>query len=157
MGRIVVGLDGSPQSQLALQWALRQARCLDAEVLGVHVFAYTLPDVPDSDVAHPETIQDVIANAQRRATAVVQDALASAGALAEGVQFSSMVIPGREAPEHLLEQAAGADLLVLGSRGLGGFKKLLLGSVSQKCVDHAPCTVLVVRGPVPEHGGAARP
>jgi nucleotide-binding universal stress UspA family protein len=149
MGRIVVGVDGSQESHLAMQWALTQARCLGADVVAVHVFTYTLPDVPDSAVAHPATIDEVIANAERRAGTVIEGAIDAAEDLAEGVTVTPRLIRGREAPEHLLDEAEGADLLVLGSRGLGGFKKLLLGSVSQKCIDHAPCTVMIVRGPPP--------
>jgi nucleotide-binding universal stress UspA family protein len=155
MARIVVGVDGSPESHLALQWALTQARCLDAEVVGVHVYSYTLPDVPDSAVDQPESIADVVAGAEKRAGRTVEAAIEAAGDLASGIAFTSQVIRGREAPEHLLREADGADLLVLGSRGLGGFRRLLLGSVSQKCIDHAPCSVMVVRGPVPARDAPA--
>ena len=151
MTKIVVGVDGSPESHRAMQWALRQAHCLDAEVVAVHVFTYTIPDRPDSAVGRPEVLEDVIAHAERRAGKVVDEAVDAAGDLAKGVEVIARVIRGREPPEHLLREAEDADLLVLGSRGLGGFKKLLLGSVSQKCMDYAPCTVLIVRGPVPGH------
>lgn len=149
MEKIVVGLDGSPDSHLAMQWALVHARCLGAEVVAVHVFAYTVPDVPDSAVGHPEAIVDVIAYAEQRAARVIDEAVEVAGDLAKGIRVIPRVIRGREAPQHLIAEAQEAVLLVLGSRGLGGFTRLLLGSVSQKCVTHAPCAVLIARGPVP--------
>ena len=149
MSKIVVGVDGSPESHRALRWALSQARFYDADVEAVHVYTYTLPDVPDSAVGHPELIDEVIASAKRRAGRVIDEAVQAAGELAEGVTVASHLIRGREAAEHLMRAAADAQLLVVGSRGLGGFAKLLLGSVSQKCIDHAQCTVMVVRGEPP--------
>jgi nucleotide-binding universal stress UspA family protein len=155
MPKIVVGVDGSAESHLAMQWALTQARCLGAEVVGVHVYSYTLPDTPDSAVGHPETVDEVITAAEKRAALTVDEAVEAAGELARGITVTPRVVRGREAPEHLLREAADADLLVLGSRGLGGFRKLLLGSVSQKCLAHAACAVLIVRGPVPRGGEQA--
>jgi nucleotide-binding universal stress UspA family protein len=149
MGKIVVGVDGSQASHVAMQWALLQGRLLAAEVVAVHVFSYTVPDLPDSAVGRPELVKDVIAHAERRAGQVVDEAVAAAGPIGEGVTVVPRVIRGREAPNHLLEESQDADLLVLGSRGLGGFQQLLLGSVTRKCVDHAPCPVLVVRTPPP--------
>ena len=149
MHKIVVGLDGSPDSHLAMQWALVQARCLDAEVVAVHVYSYSLPDIPDSAVGHPETVDMVIAHAEQRAARVIDEAVEAAGDLAKGITVLPRVIRGRESPQHLIEEAQDAMLLVLGSRGLGGFNKLLLGSVSQKCLDHATCAVLIVRSQAP--------
>jgi nucleotide-binding universal stress UspA family protein len=149
MTRIVVGVDGSPESHLAVQWALLQARQLGAEVTAVHVFSYTVPDLPDSAVGRPELVDQVIARAEQRAGEVVDDAVTAAGDLGKGITVIPRIICGREAPRHILDEAEGADLLVLGSRGLGGFQQLLLGSVTRKCVDHAPCPVLVVRTPPP--------
>jgi nucleotide-binding universal stress UspA family protein len=55
--------------------------------------------------------------------------------------------PNASAASALIEAAEGADLLVVGSRGLGGFERLLLGSVSQQVAQHAPCAVSIVRAP----------
>ena len=154
MSEIVVGIDGSAGSHQALRWALTQARCYDAEVVAVHLYSYTLPDVPDSAVGEPEIIEEVVATAERRARGVVDKAIAAAGHLAEGVKITPSIIRSREPAEQLLRAAEGADLLVVGSRGLGGFAKLVLGSVSRKCLDHASGTVLVARGEPPgsRHG-----
>lgn len=65
---------------------------------------------------------------------------------AEGVEIEQRVVQG-SAGGALVEAARDADLLVVGSRGHGGFVGLLLGSVSQQCVHHAPCPAVVVRHP----------
>jgi len=65
-----------------------------------------------------------------------------------GVPVERSVVEG-PAAQVLLRAAAGADLLVLGSRGRGGFAGLLLGSVSQQCAHHAPCPLVIVRRPRP--------
>ena len=63
---------------------------------------------------------------------------------AAGVEIDRAVVEGAAAPT-LIEAAAGSDLLVLGSRGHGGFAGLLLGSVTQQCAHHAPCPLVIVR------------
>jgi nucleotide-binding universal stress UspA family protein len=78
------------------------------------------------------------------AHATVKDLLAAAGS--EGVEIIENVVAGAPAPV-LIEASKGADLLVVGSRGRGAFAGMLLGSVSQHCVSHAECPVLVVLGP----------
>jgi nucleotide-binding universal stress UspA family protein len=65
---------------------------------------------------------------------------------ADGVEVEQVTVEGA-APRVLLEQAEDAELLVVGSRGLGGFRGLLLGSVSQQCAHHAQCPVVVVPTP----------
>ncbi len=64
----------------------------------------------------------------------------------QGVEITSLALQASEtAARTLVDASKGADLLVVGSRGLGGFKGLLLGSVSQQCVQHAECPVVIVR------------
>jgi nucleotide-binding universal stress UspA family protein len=79
---------------------------------------------------------------------LAEDKLAAAvrGARAEArdVEMETIAAEG-QAAKVLLETAKGADLLVVGSRGLGGFRELLLGSVSQQCAQHATCPVVIVR------------
>jgi nucleotide-binding universal stress UspA family protein len=80
-------------------------------------------------------------DARKRLDALIGDAVEQA----DSQRVNSLVIKGHAA-EALLEAADGADLLVVGSSGRGGFTQALLGSVSQHCVHHAPCPVLVMRG-----------
>lgn len=136
MPRIVVGVDGSPASVRALQHAVDLAAALGAEVDAVHAWLVTygatelsmMPAIPSTDLeaAAEQTLADAVAAVD-----------------AKGVTINRAVIEG-DAAFALLEAAAGADMLVVGSRGHGGFVGLLLGSVSHKVIHHAPCPVLVV-------------
>jgi nucleotide-binding universal stress UspA family protein len=144
MQKIVVGVDGPAESTTALEVALTEARLRGAEVGAVHVCTYTLPDIPDSDVTHPERILHVIASAERRAGGCIEEAVVAAGARAKGIPVTREVVRDREPAKVLVDLAKDADLLVVGSRGRGGFAGLLLGSVAQKCVHHARCPVMVV-------------
>jgi nucleotide-binding universal stress UspA family protein len=83
--------------------------------------------------------EELAAGARR----TLERALADAGDRTAGVDVEPVVREGAPA-RVLLEEADDADLLVVGSRGLGGFRGLLLGSVSQQCSHHAPCPVVVV-------------
>jgi nucleotide-binding universal stress UspA family protein len=81
---------------------------------------------------------------QRHAEQVLREAVERARSDHPAVKVETAVVEGRPA-RVLVEMSADADLLVVGSRGLGGFSELLLGSVSQQCVHHAHCPVTVVR------------
>jgi len=76
---------------------------------------------------------------------VLADALNEVSSVEPDVLIRSSVVEGHPA-EVLVRAARGADMLVVGSRGHGGFTEAVLGSVSQYCVHHAPCPVLVIRG-----------
>ena len=137
--RIVVGVDGSPASLSALEWAVGQGA-----LTGAVVEAVTAWHFPAAYGGYPIVAQtDWHANAQTIQDIAVKEAL--------GDEATSLV--RRVAQGHpvtvLLDAAAGADLLVVGSRGHGGFTGMLLGSVSEHVVAHAPCAVVVVRSPVP--------
>lgn len=140
MTTIVVGVDGSEGSKLALRWACDEARRIDgAQVVAVATWTYPVVaaspwmggyDVP-MDLTEPTS--DVVAQA-------------IAEVVAEGFpadRISSKVVCG-PAASTLIEAGHDADLLVVGSRGLGGFTGLLLGSVSHQVAAHAPCPVIVV-------------
>jgi nucleotide-binding universal stress UspA family protein len=137
-GRIVVGVDGSPASLDALVWAVRQA-----SLTGAVVEAVTAWHFPTSAVGGYQIVAetDWRENAQLIQDLAVKEAL--------GDEATSLV--RRVAQGHpvsvLLEAAADADLLVVGSRGHGGFTGMLLGSVSEHVVAHAPCAVVVVKSP----------
>lgn len=138
MGRIVVGIDGSTASDAALGWALEQARRTGDDVQVVHVWHY--PEIGGLLTANPFELQHD--ELQADAAHVLRAAIERVGPPAD-VRVDPVLAMGRAA-EVLLRAAADADLLVLGSRGRGGFTGLLLGSVSQHCVQHAPCPVVVV-------------
>jgi nucleotide-binding universal stress UspA family protein len=139
-GRIAVGVDGSPASLGALEWAVRQA-----SLTGAVVEAVTAWHIP---ATYGTGGYGAPAQTDWQETARVIQDLAVKEAL--GDEATSMV--RRVAEGHpvsvLLDAAADADLLVVGSRGHGGFTGMLLGSVSEHVVAHAPCAVVVVKSPV---------
>jgi nucleotide-binding universal stress UspA family protein len=143
-GRIVVGADGSPASNAALRWALGEGTARGATVEVVH--AWEPPaiygPVPGSDPFDPGTLEE---SAHRLVDDVVGRALAGPAA----VDVRRTVVAGGPAAA-LLDAAKGADLVVVGRRGLGGFGRLLLGSVSEQVVHHAPCPVVVLPADHPE-------
>ncbi len=152
MDRIVVGVDGSGASRRALRWAVGEARVHHAKVDVVRVYertppwaAYAPSDFPSS--VHFEAMQGDIEEGARRAAAHAQDEVDEliAGLDVAGVEVVAEVVAGPRTAEVLVQRSEGADLLVVGSRGRGGFKGLLLGSVSQQCATHASCPVVIIR------------
>jgi nucleotide-binding universal stress UspA family protein len=134
--RIVVGVDGSPSSVRALRWAAGQAELTGGELHAVTAWSMPtlygwIPPVADFDWA---------GNARTALDKAIKEALddTRAGLVRRHVVEGS-------AARALLSAAADADLLVVGSRGHGEFAGMLLGSVAQHVVAHAPCPVLVVR------------
>ncbi len=132
--RMVVGVDGSPQSLAALRYAATLATALGASIEVVTTWSY--PPVADSPMlADWDPAQD----AARALDATVAEAF-------DGDPPSSLtraVVSGGAA-KTLIERSAGSRMLVLGSRGHGGFVGLVLGSVSTACAAHAKCPVLIV-------------
>lgn len=141
MSRIVVGIDGSAESKRALRWAGNEARLRGARLRVVHVWA--LPHPFRRPGVDPALEADVIEMARRVAQDLVENELDALGDEVTGIDVTHAVVEGAPAPA-LLEAAEGADLLVVGSRGRGGFAALLLGSVSQQCAQHAPCPLVIV-------------
>jgi nucleotide-binding universal stress UspA family protein len=135
---IVVGVDGSPESGRALRFAVVLARHLGHDVRTITTWQWPRAlnrDAPPFDHWSPE--QDALATASSALDAaedVIDDDVSVTSELVEG-----------PAAEVLLEASRDAALLVLGSRGLGGFKGLLIGSVSQECAQHATSPVVVHR------------
>ncbi|SDJ95229.1 Nucleotide-binding universal stress protein, UspA family [Actinopolyspora mzabensis] len=135
--RVVVGVDGSSGAAEALSWALRYASNSGAEVTAL--IAWTHPSYYGLGAPIPE--EDIDQRAEQRLSQAVADAVSQLGV---DVGIRQRVVRGIPAGA-LLDAAEDADLLVVGSRGHGGFTGALLGSVSQHCVHHAPCPVVVVR------------
>lgn len=137
-GTIVVGVDGSTPSQRALEWAMRQAEYEDGLV--VAVLAWQVPATYGA-AAMLMPPEDFAVEAKAALAAVVD----AAAAERPEVRIERAVVEGNPA-KVLLDQAKNADLLVVGSRGHGGFVGALLGSVSHHVIHHAPCPVVVIRG-----------
>jgi nucleotide-binding universal stress UspA family protein len=139
--RVVVGLDGSPPSNAALRWGLAEGIVRGATLHVVH--AWELPAIfgPVGAGTFPYDTEAVQADAQRFVDELVGAALADAGS--PDVAIERTVRPGGAA-SAVLEAAEGADLVVIGRRGAGGFSRLLLGSVSENVARHAPCPVVVM-------------
>lgn len=141
--RIVVGVDGSASSLHALRWAARQAELTGAAVDAVIAWQYPFTfrgygwgaEMMTGDVDYAEI-----------AAKTVGDAISRAVDLDSRAVVYPVVAEGHPA-QVLIEAAAGADLLVVGSRGNGSFTSALLGSVSQHCTHHSRCPVVVIRGP----------
>jgi nucleotide-binding universal stress UspA family protein len=136
-GRIVVGVDGSPTSARALSWALRQAESTGSVLEAVHVQDLTASVGMVMSVSRTE---DAAAAIERMLSRAVEDA--AGGEPTVAVEY---VVESGHPAAVLLHHAKQADLLVLGSRGHGGFIGTLLGSVSQHCIRHASCPVVVIR------------
>jgi nucleotide-binding universal stress UspA family protein len=142
--RIVVGVDGSDPSAAALRWALDQAAATGATVVEA-VNAWELPGYYALSAGvlppPPEGLEP-----DKLAAELLDQAVERETADRSGTEVRRLVLPG-PAAAALLRRAEGAELLVVGSRGLGGFTGVLLGSVSRHVVEHAPCPVVVVRAP----------
>jgi nucleotide-binding universal stress UspA family protein len=136
--RIVVGVDGSAGSRRALRRAAEEARAHGASI--EVVTAWNMLDQVTATKFDPDY-------GDERARADIEEVVAAV--LGEDAPEVSLRIENDLPARALLEAAEGAWLLVVGSRGLGGFKGLLLGSVSQQVAHHAPCPVLIV--PDQEH------
>jgi len=138
--RIVVGVDASEESKEALRWAARYAETTGASLDVVHAWHVSDEHAWLQSLPPPANPTDVA----RKALANVVDEVVPPGT----VQVRASVLEGHAA--HVLVSASqGADMLVVGSRGFGGFDGLLLGSVSGHCAIHAPCSVVIVRPAAP--------
>lgn len=139
--RIVVGVDGSPGANAALAWAHAEA-----SLRGVAVYAVCAYDEPwglaAASFSSPGAVDELRAALAEQAEAVLEDARAAAP---EGVGVTGAAVQGPPGAA-LVAAAEESALLVVGSRGRGGFRSLLLGSVSQYCAAHARGVVVVVRG-----------
>jgi nucleotide-binding universal stress UspA family protein len=133
MGRIVVGVDGSENANRALEWAVDEAKYRAATLHLIHSWKFppAMP-LPDGGIA-PADIEGV-ANA----------ILGEAKALIPADVSVETEVANEFAARALIRASEGADLVVVGARGMGGFKGLLLGSVSQQVAHHARCPIVIV-------------
>jgi len=148
--RVVVGVDGSPHSRAALRFAVDEARQRGARLEVVHSWHYPYASESAWALAYPSAFESIQASAQY----VLDEAERAARHWGPDIEIEPRLVCGDPAAT-LIDRAAGADLLVVGSRGRGGFAGLLLGSVSHQCTQHAPCPVVVVPGTVDAPEGSA--
>ena len=143
MKRIVVGIDGSEESRAAFRWALAEAEAHHAHLTVVNAWSHVGFPAYVGVVSAPYLARDY-AEAPEYAMELLQ---AEAHEVAGEEHASHLELHTEEgsAAEALIEASKDADLLVVGSRGHGGFAGLLLGSVSQQCAHHAHCPVVIVR------------
>jgi nucleotide-binding universal stress UspA family protein len=139
-GGILVGHDGSSCAQEALDWAARLAVRADMDLHVVRAWSMmTAPRPATWSAGYVPPLKDY----ENAVLAELERHVAASG-LDPAVRVTCHVVHAAPAP-GMMAAAAGADLLVVGARGRGGFTGLLLGSVSDQLVHHAPCPVTVVR------------
>jgi len=139
MSGIVVGVDGSPHSQNALDWALGEAALRNAPltVLAVVPVAASIWGITGQNYPSEET--------RERIHKATQEIVDNALARHQGQTVTVHTVHGVPADE-LIKASEGADLLVVASRGSGGFATLVLGSVSSQVAHHSHCPVVVIPG-----------
>lgn len=139
MGRIVVGVDDSQGSVAALRWAYDEAGRRGSEIEVIHAWHYppvgTVVGMGVYGVGHEEL--------EQAGQDVLDRSVEQAGPAPDGTAVRTVLANGNPAAV-LVEAAAGAELLVVGSHGRSGLASLLLGSVSQQVANHAPCPVVIV-------------
>jgi nucleotide-binding universal stress UspA family protein len=150
-GVVAVGVDGSAGALEALRWASAEARLRDAPLRLVHAWTFGYPGAEGWGYGYPYVGGAVdafprvgISDVRQAAEELLDQALAEVVPEPAGLKIERQVVEGSSV-EVLVGAVAEGDLLVVGSRGRGGFAGLLLGSVSQQCAHHAPCPVVIVR------------
>jgi nucleotide-binding universal stress UspA family protein len=144
-GKILVAFDGSIDSSKAIKLASSLALRYESKVIVVHVYSspaigfsaasgIPIPDYSDIEEAKKQAARNVLSKGLQLASE-------------EGVKATGELVEASSVVEALVEFAAHekADLIVVGTRGMTGFKKLILGSVSSGLVNHSPCPVLIAR------------
>jgi nucleotide-binding universal stress UspA family protein len=145
MSGILVGVDGSGHSQRALEWAAKEAalRNTSLTVLTVHQTVAGFWGGP----LHYQGDNTLVQKAAEAAKAATEQVVASIGD-SKPASVHVTAVEGFPA-EEILNAGADADIIVLGSRGGGGFARMLLGSVSSQVAEHADVPVLIM----PSHKG----
>jgi nucleotide-binding universal stress UspA family protein len=138
---VVVGVDGSECGDAALGWAGRYAEATGATIKVVLAWHY-----PAAAGAAPVgvTPPSAAAEVEKSREEIIDDAVTRVLGAAPAVKIERKAVYGHPA-QVLINESAGADLLVVGNRGHGGFTGMMLGSVSTHCVTHAHCPVTVIR------------
>lgn len=140
---IVVGVDGSDSSKEALRWAAKLAPAMEAEINAIVAWEYPImwgAEGNNPDWWHPD----------EDAKTILQESITDVFGSTPPSNLVGRISQGRPT-NVLLEASAKAKMLIVGSRGHGGFAGLLLGSVSSTCAEHAKCPVLIIHGAGDEH------
>ena len=135
---IVVALDGSAHSLKAVDYARELAEKHDSKLILLHAFHST------SDLRGSEGFNQMVGKRKQKGEEIIKDACKRLGQVSFEVEENLIEGPATEAIVSVVE-ARKADLVVMGTRGMGSLKGLLFGSVSTKVTHYAPCSVLVVR------------
>jgi nucleotide-binding universal stress UspA family protein len=143
MSVIVVGVDHSAGAREALRFALAEAKLRQATLRVVHAWQFGYIGLTGMEGGLP-AVGGELSEFRDAAAAALDATLREAIPDAGDVEVERRVVEGTPAAV-LVEESRGADLLVVGSRGHGGFTQLLLGSVSQQCAHYAECPVVIVR------------
>jgi nucleotide-binding universal stress UspA family protein len=152
MKAIVVGVDDSGPAKGALRWAVEEGRLRGDPVVALHAWQVpVLPIAVDVTPLPPPVDPSLVAEIEEAATRLVERVVEEVVGDDSTVEVRPTTAEG-PAASVLIEAAADADLLVVGARGRGGFIGLLLGSVTEQCVRHAPCPVLVHRSTTRDAG-----
>ncbi len=146
MNEIVVGVDGSEESRAALAWAVEEGRLRQAPVLAIH--AWEVPVVPAPTGLVPPSVEVVgdLTELRHGAADLLETIVREIAGDAADVEVRSSVVEDK--PVNALLDAAeqnDAQLIVVGSRGHGGFVALLIGSTSDQVARHATCPVVIHR------------
>jgi len=142
MGSVVVGVDGSPNSIAALKWAAHYAQSTNCIVRAVYVWSYPTSSIITAPLGSAMAPADLMETASAEALA----GFIAEAELPPEVHVVHVVREGSTS-KVLLEYSHDADILVVGARGHGGFAGLLLGSVANAVINHAPCPVAVIPAP----------
>ena len=146
MNEIVVGVDGSEESRAALDWAVEEGRLRQAPVLAVH--AWEMPMMPAPTGLVPPSVEVVgdLTELREDAASLVETMVREIAGDAADVEIRPLTVEDK--PVRALLDAAernDAQMIVVGSRGHGGFVSLLIGSTSDQVARHATCPVVIHR------------
>ena len=133
--KIIVGVDGSPSSNAALEWAAQEAEIRGSTLELIHAWNY-----PNLGY---EGYVAVLEDFEKDASALLNEVVASVRKNYPNLKLVSPLIQGPTA-QTIMDRAKEADMVVVGSRGRGGFSALLLGSVGQQLVHHCPAPVVII-------------
>lgn len=139
---IVVGIDGSPGSRLALEFAVGEAELRGSDLRLVCTWQVPMPVYGGAMMAPTVPVDPFAEESRELAARQMSEVLAGHADVG-----AELVLREGSAARLLVEESKQAELLVVGSRGRGGFAGLLMGSVSQQCAVHASCPVVIVPAP----------